>query len=60
MCADHHDDQLGLVGRDHLFDDLRPFDVAASVVADQPRDGAMFAHDRHLGRLGEGFLEAIG
>jgi len=23
------------------------------VVADQPRDGAMLAHDRHLGRLGE-------
>src|SRR5215831_16180236 len=59
MCANHHDDQLGLIGRDHLLHDLRPFDIAAGVVADEPGGRAMLAHDRHLGRLGKGFLETI-
>ena len=57
VVADHHHDEFGLLGRDDLLRDLRPVDVAATVVADQAGIGAMLAHDADLGLLGECFFE---
>ena len=60
VVSDHHDDQVGLFGRDDLAHHLRPFAVAARVVADQTGLGAMFAHDADLGIVGKGVFKPGG
>jgi hypothetical protein len=60
VVADHHDDELRLLGGDDLARHLRPLNVAARVVADEAGIGAMLAHDRDLGLLGKCVLEPVG
>src|SRR4051812_24828703 len=45
----HHDDVFGLFSRDDLTGYLRPFAIAALIVADETGIGAMFAYDADLG-----------
>ena len=60
VVAHHHDDVFGLFCRDDLARYLRPFAVAALIVADEAEIGAVFAHDADLGLLGKGILKPIG
>ncbi len=59
VVADHHDDELGLLGRYDLARHLRPLVLAAPAVADEPGIGAMLAHDGDVGVLGVGVFEAV-
>jgi hypothetical protein len=60
VVADHHDDEFRLLGSDDLARHLRPLDVAARVVANEPGIGAMLAHDADLGLLRKGVFEPVG
>src|SRR5262249_2686653 len=60
VVPDHHDDELGFLGSDDLARQLRPFDIAALIVADETGRGAMFAHDADLGLLGKGIFKPVG
>ncbi len=60
VVSDHHDDELGLLGRDNLARHLRPFAIAALIVADETGSGAVFAHDADLGLLGKGIFKPVG
>src|SRR5262249_56925648 len=46
VVSEHHNDELRFLGRDNLARHLRPFEVAALVIADQTRICAMLAYDR--------------
>ena len=58
--ADHHDDEFRLFGRDDFARNLRPFGLAAGLVTDEARGGAMLAHNAEFRLLGERVLEAVG
>ncbi len=58
--ADHHHDELGLIRRDRLAHDLRPFHIAPRIVADETRIGPVLAHDAELRLFGERVFQAIG
>ncbi len=60
VVSDHDDDELGFLGSDNLARHLRPFDLAALIVADETGSGAMFAHDADLGLLGKGIFKPVG
>jgi len=60
VVADHHDEVFRFFCRDDLPRYLRPFAVAALIVADEAGFGAVFAYDADLGLLGKGILEPIG
>src|SRR5262249_22641224 len=60
VVSDHHDDELGLLGSDDLAHHLRPFAIAALIVPDETRIGAMFAHDADVGFLRKGILKPVG
>src|SRR5262245_19933022 len=60
VVSDHHDDELGLLGSDNLARHLRPFAIAALIVADETRIGVMFACDSDIGFLRKGILKPVG
>ena len=60
VVSEHHDDEFRFLGRDDLARHLRPFEVAALVIADQTGIGAVLAHDGDLRVFREGVLEPIG
>ena len=57
--ADHHHDEIGLLGREDFLGALRPVEFLLGFRADQPAIGAMLADDAELGRLGKQILEAV-
>src|SRR6516162_11089686 len=60
IVSDHHDDEFGFLGGNDLARHLRPFAIAAPIVADETGIGAMFAHDADLGLLGKSIFEPVG
>src|SRR6516225_9037619 len=60
IVSDHHDDEFGFLGSDDLARHLRPFAIAAPIVADETGIGAMFAHDADFGLLGKSIFEPVG
>src|SRR5262249_56413907 len=51
---------LRFLGGNDLTRDLRPIGIAARVITDQPRVGAIFADDADLGLLGKCVFEPVG
>jgi hypothetical protein len=60
VVADHHDDEFRLLGGDDLAHHLRPFHVAARVVADQARYRAVLAYDAEFRTIRECVLKPVG